>query len=492
MTERNAVVLIIIAASLVRIVFAAMVGLGVDESYIAGVSRQFALSYFDHPPLHIWLVGGWAKLVGSENPLLLRLPFIALFAVSTWLMFRLTALAYGDRAGLWAALALNLAPIFSLSSGSWILPDGPLLLFALISAWFVARIVLVEPAPPRPLLGWLAAGLAGGLALLSKYLAIFLFAGVGLFLLTSRAHRRMLGTAGPWLGLLVAALIFSPVLIWNMTHQWASFAFQGRRGLPAGMDLNWLVQDIGGQFLYLLPWIAVPLIYVLVRALLAGPKERAGWFFACLSIGPIAVFALLGFVAQVLPHWPSIGWLFVFPLLGDLLARLASTHGRALRWTAATTAAFLLALLGAVASHAMTGWIGRAVPELAANDPMLELLDWRELKPALESRGLVQPGTVIATVNWIDAGKVNLALGGEMPVLCLSRDARQFAFLHDEGKFVGRDAIIVANATNDEWLKISGRRFQRVEPLADIVLTRSGQPAITLHVARGFGLRVRP
>ena len=68
MSPTRAVLLIIAASSIVRILVAAAVGLCIDESYIVGVSRQFALSYFDHPPLHIWLVGGWAKLIGDDRP----------------------------------------------------------------------------------------------------------------------------------------------------------------------------------------------------------------------------------------------------------------------------------------------------------------------------------------------------------------------------------------------------------------------------------------
>src|SRR5260370_8071196 len=96
MSPARAVILIIAATSLVRIIFAAAVGLCIDESYTAGVSRQFALSYLDHPPLHIWLVGGWAKLIGDDRAVILRLPFIALFAGSTWLMFRLTPRPFRD------------------------------------------------------------------------------------------------------------------------------------------------------------------------------------------------------------------------------------------------------------------------------------------------------------------------------------------------------------------------------------------------------------
>ncbi len=491
MSPARAVIFIIAATSLVRIVLAAAVGLCIDESYIAGISREFALSYFDHPPLHIWLVGSWAKVIGDDRAVILRLPFIALFAGSTWLMFRLTAHVFGERAGLWAALALNLAPVFTLSIGSWVLPDGPLMLFALLSVWFVARAIFARFAPAE-LWPWLAAGAAGGLALLSKYIGIFVIAGVGLFLLTSRSHRRWFETPGPWLGALIAALLFTPVLVWNVQHGWASVAFQGSRGLPKAFHIEWLLQDIGGQTGYLLPWIAGALIYVLAQALMRGPSDRLGWFFACLAIGPIALFALLGFWTPVLPHWPMLGWLFTFPLLGRALARLETTHGRGLRLAAGASASFLVAFLALAAAQASTGWASRLVPGLLDNDPTLDVLDWRDLKPILIARGLLAPGTIVATPSWIDSGKVNYALGGEFLVLCLSPDPREFAYLQNEPRIAGRDAIIVANATRSDWLAKLKDRFERLEPLDDVILTRAGQPAVTLRIARGVRLKLPP
>ena len=66
-----------------------------------------------------------SHLVGASD-LRVRLPFIALFAVTTWLMFRLGTALYGARAGLLAAVASNLSPVFSVTTGTWVLPDGPL------------------------------------------------------------------------------------------------------------------------------------------------------------------------------------------------------------------------------------------------------------------------------------------------------------------------------------------------------------------------------
>ena len=50
-TDRRA--LVVLAAFLAaRLVFAFLLGPGVDESYTLAISRTLNLSYFDHPPLH--------------------------------------------------------------------------------------------------------------------------------------------------------------------------------------------------------------------------------------------------------------------------------------------------------------------------------------------------------------------------------------------------------------------------------------------------------
>jgi hypothetical protein len=110
----RAVIILIVVATLIRIAIAGTVGLGTDESYTVGNARSFSWSFVEYPPLHVWLVGAWAWLWQSENPLVVRLPFIALFAGSTWVMFRLTALLFNARAGFWASLLLTIVPVFTI------------------------------------------------------------------------------------------------------------------------------------------------------------------------------------------------------------------------------------------------------------------------------------------------------------------------------------------------------------------------------------------
>ena len=54
-----------------------------------------------------WLSQAAVRVGGSDAAWVVRLPFIALSAISTWLMFRLTAMLFCERAGLWAALAIE-------------------------------------------------------------------------------------------------------------------------------------------------------------------------------------------------------------------------------------------------------------------------------------------------------------------------------------------------------------------------------------------------
>src|SRR5690606_31070937 len=124
MSTTRIVLLIIAVTTLVRIWLAAATGLGFDESYMLGNARQFLWGYVDQVPMHLWLAGMARVVFGSEASGFVRLPFVLMFAGSSWFMYRLTGRLFGERAGLWAVIAFNIAPVFSLAHGSWILADG--------------------------------------------------------------------------------------------------------------------------------------------------------------------------------------------------------------------------------------------------------------------------------------------------------------------------------------------------------------------------------
>src|SRR5439155_1189622 len=102
------------------------------------------------------------------------------------------------------------------------MPDGPCLLFWSATVWALAHALSGDS--PR---WWIAAGFFLGLAMDSKYHAVFLGFGVFGFLLLSPDHRGWLKRKEPWLAVGAALLAFSPTWIWNARNGWQSFAYQG-------------------------------------------------------------------------------------------------------------------------------------------------------------------------------------------------------------------------------------------------------------------------
>src|SRR5262249_18414373 len=75
---------------------------------------------------------------------------------------------------------------------------------------------------------WIGAGLATGLGLLAKYNMVLI--GPVFAWALWRGDRRALRTPWPWLGAMVAGVVFAPHLVWNAQHEWVPIRFQLHRG----------------------------------------------------------------------------------------------------------------------------------------------------------------------------------------------------------------------------------------------------------------------
>jgi 4-amino-4-deoxy-L-arabinose transferase-like glycosyltransferase len=275
----KAAIWLIIVALIIRLVFAGCTGLEVDESYMVAAAHSFDASYFDHPLASWWLELGARKLTGSVAPIVVRLPFVALSGVTSWLIFCSARRLFDERAGFWAVVAYTIAPVFSLAAGCWVLPDGPV--DAALAAFMYAliRALGLPDEKPEPS-WWLLAGLFAGLALDSKYNASLVIAGAGLGILLAPDMRGQLLRPQVWLGASIALAVFAPVIWWNANHGWISFHYQGRR--VAGLHLRPYMPFYvwGGEALFLLPWVWVPMILAQIRALRAGPGQEGAWLLA--------------------------------------------------------------------------------------------------------------------------------------------------------------------------------------------------------------------
>jgi Dolichyl-phosphate-mannose-protein mannosyltransferase len=478
------IVRLIAGTTLIRLAFATTTGLGVDESYMVTAGRVPSLGYFDHPPTSWWLSWGAAHLFGTEAPWAVRLPFILLFVISQVLVFRITRLVADRQAGFWAVLAMNLAPVFSVTTGSWVLPDGPL-----DAALLGATLCLLHALPAKGGRGfgwWAATGLCAGLALFSKYSAALTIGGAFLCLLASRPHRHWLARPEPYVAAALALGVFSPVLIWNATHGWASFAFQGDRAVGFRFQPLMPIQTLGGEALFVLPWIWLPMMILFVRGFRhdANQSQRP---LVWLAAPPIVVFALISAWSsqRILYHWAAPGYLMLFPLLGEAIAHRINRPW--VRRLLAGSTALLLMSLAVIVIQLQFDWFDGSLAAVMRADPTAEGLDWTSIGEDLRARGLLRPGTVVAALNWRDAGKIGYGLGPGATMLCLNADARQFGFAHPLDAYAGRNVLLLAVGPADQ----ARRWFHSVQDLPGTSVRLDGRTLRTVTVLNGVGLVLR-
>jgi len=506
----RAATVIIVAGALVRLGLAALLDPGVDEAYAMAVAGQWQLSWFDHPPMAFWWVKAMRELAnpfwGEDVPVVvLRLPFVLAFTATSAVMFDLTFRRWGPRAGLWMLLALSLAPFFLVSAGSWMVPDGPLLLFLALTAWLLDQILHSASEPARRRRLWLAAGLTLGFAGLSKYHALLFALGAAAFILAT-PHRSQLKTSAPWLAIAIAGATVSPILFWNAEHDWVSFSFQSSRGFGSdGPDWAGFARALLGQLAYLGPWTLVASSAALSWRLRAEDKRSGSTaFLAAIGLPTIVVFTMVPvWGGAALPHWQMPGWLFLLPVLGHAIAELETRHrkpSRLARSFAATAAALLALVIIAVTLIRFAPPSPTVIARLGLGSFLQESMTWRGLAESLTERGLL-PATaqrttmpkerpLVVAFRWIDASRLAEVLGSRATVIAIGDDPRGFAFLADSAEWLGRDVLFIGRpGTFTRGLGAVEPHFARIDRKVPIPVLIGDQTLFQVDVALGRRLK---
>lgn len=380
------------ALTVLRLVMAATMPLAPDEAYYWVWARALAPGYFDHPPMvALWVAFG--STLAGDTALGVRLLGPISAALGTLLLADAANRLLADkRAGLVAGALFNATLI--LGVGSVIMtPDSPLLLFWTATIWALTRVG--APMTGRPI-WWLAAGLFGGLALASKYTAVFLGLGIALWLLVTPAMRPWLRRPGPWFGLALALLVFAPVVLWNADHDWAGFLRQGTRvtSWHAGRAAQFLGELIGGQ-----AGLATPGIWLLSLGGMAAAATRfwrdrdPGWtLLACLTLPAALYMVWHAMGARVQGNWPAI----IYPATLIAAAGLVVGGGLPGPWSRLfrPSVALGLAICGLTYLQAATNLF----PLPVRVDPIaLRLADWDRVRDHVAEQAQRTGATFVAS-----------------------------------------------------------------------------------------------
>ncbi len=461
----------------VRLALAAATPLLPDESYYWTWSRRLAAGYFDHPGAIAWLIRGGTAVAGP-NPLGVRLLPVLCGALAVWTLLLAARRLAGARAARDLALLLALMPLPALGL-VLATPDAPLVAGASLA--LAATLRATGPGvDERAALGWwLLAGAGAGLAMVSKYTAVLVPAGITLALVADRRLWRHLARPGPYAAVVVAAAVFAPVIWWNATHDWVSFRFQLHHGFAAagGSVVRRELLYAAGQAAVGSPVVLALAVAALWRALRGrgGPSDRL------LAVVAVTIWLFFAWSARnrpAEPNWPELAW-----LPAALLVARHAGRPRSRRWfQAALGVAAAMSLLGAVhALHPLVSLGGR-------RDPTAQGFGWDSVAAAMsrarDSLGAARPGhhAWLGADRYQDASAIALHVPDEPDVWSLNLGGRPNQFdlwpRFPERAAAGDDLVLALDesAGTPAVIGLLTASFRRIDRGAPLVLLRGDLP----------------
>lgn len=247
---RNTLLTISVLVAL-RLLAAAWTPLTFDEAYYWIWSKHLAFGYYDHPPM-VAVVIRLGTMIAGDTELGVRLVSILLALPMSWAVFRSASILFGGvRVAAGAAILLNVTLMVAVGT-LIVTPDAPLLVASAFVLFFLAKVLETGRGA-----WWLAVGAAVGAALLSKYTALLFGPAILIWLVGVPKKRRWLRSPWPYLGGLVALLVFSPVILWNADHHWVSFIKQIGRARIEDFRPAFIAELIPTQIVFATPLVSI-------------------------------------------------------------------------------------------------------------------------------------------------------------------------------------------------------------------------------------------
>lgn len=314
--------------SVIRITGIAFMGLMPQDAYYTYYSENLALSYFDHPPMVAYMIAFFTSFLGKSAVALHTADFVTTTFSLIFLYLFLKEILVGSE--LKRALILLIpAPLITILSINTT-PDVPLIFF-----WSLSLLLSFKAVTKGNWYWWVTAGITAGLSFTSKYTGIFMPAGMFLFLLLSKEHRKSILSYKFLLYAFAVLIAVSPVIIWNIQNDFISLRYQSAdraAGLSSfEFDPLLLPGFLGSQMLLVLPMFLV-FLYVasfdVIKKYLTGKSLNNNMLFAA----AFAVPMLAGFTAIAIVYWVKINWVMPVFISGVVLAARYIKNDKFIRW----------------------------------------------------------------------------------------------------------------------------------------------------------------
>jgi hypothetical protein len=448
-----------------------------DEAYYWLWGQHLDWSYFDHPPLHAWLLG-LVDLVLGWNLWSLR--------ALTWLTFGGTLLIFWDWAKrlqpedpatyFWRATAIYLAAPLFLGMSTLVFHDH-LMMFLVVASGHLMLVFAEGVETNRPRYRWLYLSAALlGLAVLTKYNAVFLGLGFAVFFIVRQPLRALYRNPHTYLAALLSIAIQAPMLWWNYANDFASYGFHftGRwRNTPR---FNW---ESPLLFLVVAAIVASPFVlYAVIRYCRRKPAEAFEARAQALAVSTFLLSSVcmlvLASFAEVLFYWNIVAFILMVPLL-PLVMRNAW-----LFWSHMAYGVAMSVLLLVNQNYAPIGNLFGSYDWTIAST-----YGWDQIGAEVEAARAEHGADFVGTTFYTTASQLGFAIG-DVNTVAISTRPDQFDVWFDPEAHRGQSAIIVADPYNP--IDYAASFFARATPLKTVEVQSFGRQiyAPTLYLLEGF------
>lgn len=412
--------LLILFATIVRLIITWSTGLGNDEVYYWTYAQDLQWNYFDHPPFVAWLIRLTTGNLWIHHETAVRFGAILSSAVCTWLIYQTGLLLGTKRTGWYAALLYTSSFYCSVIAGTFILPDSPQMVF-----WFSSILLLLKinkatdhHLPTFRLWCWF--GLTAGLCILCKVHGIFLWGAVLICMIF--INRKFSRQPGLYISGIISLLLTSPIIIWNFQHDFITYTYHSARVSPLHASLNLLafLREITGELLYNNPIIFF-LVWISISGAIRGRyytgKKETQILLAC-SLPLISVLVLLSLFKDTLPHWSGPAYACLIILVALKLSASSENMPKSIKASMGLFAFIIVAGLLVVNYYPGTLSPHNEQMHCGEGDPTLDLYGWKETGRLVNAvyKSDVLTGTMpglapIIITRWFPAAHLDFYVG---------------------------------------------------------------------------------
>ncbi len=367
--------ILIVFNLIVRLLISITTNLGNDEAYYFTYGLTPDISYYDHPPMIGFLILLTTFGLEFTGEFFMRLGPLVFGTLNIIIIYKIGKEILNEKAGFISALMASSSLYSTIIAGTFIMPDTPLSFFWLLSLYMAVCVVRYNRNKDLILFG-----LFSGLAMISKYQASLLWFGLFLYFLFYK--REYFKRTSLYISLILTAVIFSPVIIWNIENGFYSFSFHSSRIGESSINMLWVIREIAGQFGYNNPInfviIVVAMFPIFKKRLIKNNEELKVIFLTSFPL--IILSIILSFTSQTLPHWSGPAYYGLILLASYYIASEESDIQRKFKsWIAgANVLMFIIVLLGII--HINKGIINSTdnsdIEQLGRNDFSLDMYGW--------------------------------------------------------------------------------------------------------------------